>query len=99
MASDTDVFPACAGVFLPVARKGTRQRGLPRMRGGVSDAVSPLEEDITSSPHARGCFPLGLYDMPSSYVFPACAGVFPLREQATVNEPSLPRMRGGVHYK
>ncbi len=70
------VFPACAGVFLPISIEKTHSTGLPRVRGGVSTRVYTPDGYGMSSPRARGCSEGILEEQDRDNVFPACAGVF-----------------------
>ena len=90
------VFPACAGVFLKKKKTKTYLHSLPRMRGGVSQYGWRCSHPITSSPHARGCFPTKGQPGVRQEVFPACAGVFLDGRRAGCGDQGLPRMRGGV---
>ena len=90
------VFPACAGVFLPISVPPAVNSCLPRMRGGVSNSPSSPPSAILSSPHARGCFYPMSFIRSYIVVFPACAGVFLKEAKAAYKEAGLPRMRGGV---
>ena len=49
-----------------------------------------------SSPHSRGCFHLDRAIRACGCVFPAFAGVFPLRSLRKLLRKRLPRIRGGV---
>ena len=75
--SEYHVFPAYAGVFPCRGRHAPPERGLPRIRGGVSCAnvVSCIVRE--SSPHTRGCFCASTLESSAEPVFPAYAGVFP----------------------
>ena len=53
---NTAVFPAYAGVFLPLADTSAPGSSLPRIRGGVSLQDGGHILVILSSPHTRGCF-------------------------------------------
>ena len=93
------VFPAYAGVFPKGGILFRRQRGLPRIRGGVSVWVCPCSLKSTSSPHTRGCFLLSPRDCVPALVFPAYAGVFPAFSPMPGESSCLPRIRGGVSLK
>ena len=84
------------GVFL--RRKTIRSHGLrlPHMRGGVSILVMVKIFQISSSPHAWGCFPIGVLTCFFASVFPTCVGVFLQTRFGGFFSPSLPPMRGGV---
>ena len=70
------VFPTCVGVF-PSTRMGGRGcRGLPHVRGGVSQHPVAQYRQSESSPRAWGCFS-GPFSVPTYQpVFPTCVGVF-----------------------
>ena len=90
------VFPASAGVFPYEAVTFDGRSCLPRLGGGVSMSSEQYSKLAKSSPPRRGCFlPSEVYD--SLYtVFPASAGVFPLRVIVSRVIASLPRLGGGV---
>ena len=90
------VFPAHAGVFLLKAAPSQKWRGLPRPRGGVSNAVLFTVKTGKSSPPTRGCFCRIEPTCKRSLVFPAHAGVFPTIKKPVDFSRSLPRPRGGV---
>ena len=92
----TEVFPAYAGVFLFSRRRGVMRHGLPRIRGGVSDAFRQIDGEIESSPHTRGCFSQSILHSPPLRVFPAYAGVFLDSGERNDSNSRLPRIRGGV---
>ena len=48
------VFPACAGVILPVCSSATAGFSFPRMRGGDPQRDSMITIEYEFSPHARG---------------------------------------------
>ena len=50
------VFPAYAGVFPRFSAMSGLTRGLPRIRGGVSQPLGYAPLAVASSPHTRGCF-------------------------------------------
>ena len=50
-----DVFPACAGMFLPNEPESRRAQGFPRMRGDVPRNTRRRKAERKFSPHARGC--------------------------------------------
>ena len=70
--------------------------GLPRTRGGVSEARLFQETERASSPHTRGCFWAFQADRGHPSVFPAHAGVFLVRMAFDCDCKGLPRTRGGV---
>ena len=94
--SARQVFPAYAGVFLSLLVMQTDTQGLPRIRGGVSSALSNDVINKESSPHTRGCFSLILIRNSTRIVFPAYAGVFLPGKDFYAHRTGLPRIRGGV---
>ncbi len=90
------VVPARAGVFPRAPGIGGAPSSRPRTRGGVPPASLDLIDDVESSPHARGCSPLGLLRTRSAPVVPARAGVFRPRRCRGLEGWSRPRTRGGV---
>ncbi len=56
------VFPAGAGVFRSVTACPMGQRCLPRRRGGVSGLPKRQRTRCMSSPQARGCFRVSIYE-------------------------------------
>ena len=90
------VFPAYAGVFLPICLTSPFLFCLPRIRGGVSLFTGIMSMGKESSPHTRGCFQTKPGLSVVFRVFPAYAGVFPAGDWPAVEECGLPRIRGGV---
>ena len=89
------VFPACAGVVLPIATRLPSLVGLPRMRGGGPNHRLASPRRRPSSPHARGWSHFVINRRPGHIVFPACAGVVPHPNDPPTHQHRLPRMRGG----
>ena len=73
------VFPASAGVFLRAQFLSHAALSLPRLGGGVSVSEDRGAGSEMSSPPRRGCFQQALIRAAPDQVFPASAGVFPLR--------------------
>ena len=69
---------------------------LPRIRGGVSNAIYYFYQASRSSPHTRGCFQRSARSRGGAQVFPAYAGVFLNPAKLLKIFLSLPRIRGGV---
>ena len=90
------VFPAFAGVFLRASNARSDEKGLPRIRGGVSGRSSESLERRRSSPHSRGCFHVPAGKCTIHAVFPAFAGVFLVLTCQIPMRRRLPRIRGGV---
>ena len=79
-ARETAVFPAYAGVFLPMSTATGYSPSLPRIRGGVSQYQLHTYHNSWSSPHTRGCFYSKKLLSDVHSVFPAYAGVFLFKE-------------------
>ena len=94
--SESEVFPAHAGVFL--FRLATRRPKscLPRACGGVSAYVNLSASRDESSPRMRGCFLFHSPWLESAIVFPAHAGVFLVIAGSAAKGGGLPRACGGV---
>ena len=83
-------------MFLDEAIQHCEEKGLPRIRGGVS-LLQGIEFSLSeSSPHTRGCFRQLPPALEGLRVFPAYAGVFPMMQEFSTDDLSLPRIRGGV---
>ena len=90
------VFPACAGMFLDHATRGLAAVGFPRVRGDVPSGDSGAESGTSFSPRARGCSYPRQYKKSLLGVFPACAGMFLLRNVLPNFRRRFPRVRGDV---
>ena len=90
------VFPAQAGVFPIQVVKTSGKKGIPRASGGVSDKGHAIGEGHQYSPRKRGCFRMGYSSERSATVFPAQAGVFPVRTKNGLLQGGIPRASGGV---
>ena len=95
-SSEIDVFPAQAGVFLTAIGDLLGPARLPRASGGVSDGWVDFYYNEGSSPRKRGCFRSPDRRLRKIFVFPAQAGVFPLRPCWLNLDGGLPRASGGV---
>ena len=93
---DPAVFPACAGMFLGAPRRWERLGGFPRVRGDVPGAVVDADSVILFSPRARGCSVRAQATVRESFVFPACAGMFPCLACRWFRQNRFPRVRGDV---
>ena len=69
---------------------------LPRIRGGISGGLQIINILHYSSPHTRGYFRVRDSRPRDQPLFPAYAGVFPLRLTPPGVLPPLPRIRGGI---
>ena len=78
---------------------GKYLRGLPHVRGGVSDEKRMPRRGRQSSPRAWGCFRGKTLGVSMNSVFPTCVGVFPPLFLGGGKEKSLPHVRGGVSHK
>ena len=90
------LFPAYAGVFLPVESDAASVPRLPRASGGVSHEPAVKVSRDGSSPRQRGCFYWKLWLETTEEVFPAPAGVFPAGQNSAGFSICLPRASGGV---
>ena len=70
------VFPACAGMFLPAAKKPPFFPRFPRVRGDVPRQRRRRVGGRWFSPRARGCSVNQFGAEFTKLVFPACAGMF-----------------------
>ena len=73
----SDVFPACAGMFLETFVKNIFEMSFPRVRGDVPSPQDPNAWFARFSPRARGCSFSDSIFLKIGVVFPACAGMFP----------------------
>ena len=92
------VFPAQAGVFLPLLHPCKHNNGLPRAGGGVPWMKHTREAGRSSSPRRRGCSLFYNAELMYFIVFPAQAGVFPLTSYRWGMASCLPRAGGGVPF-
>jgi len=90
------LFPAHAGVF-PWQGTAVHDRDpLPRARGGISNPRHLTGRGAFSSPRTRGYFPVPNCVASLKHLFPAHAGVFPIRFKRPPVSRTLPRARGGI---
>ena len=90
------VFPAHAGMFPKAATQAGLDLSFPRARGDVPAPPRPHAAPRRFSPRTRGCsFLAGAHDT-SFLVFPAHAGMFPLRVGWRPLGRRFPRARGDV---
>ena len=78
---------------------GKYLRGLPHVRGGVSDEKRMPRRGRQSSPRAWGCFRGKTLGVSMNSVFPTCVGVFPRQEVFIGSRGRLPHVRGGVSLR
>ena len=93
------VFPAHAGVFLSSCQDNQHHEGIPRSRGGVSCPACTPPASSAYSPLTRGCFWKSTIHGFITLVFPAHAGVFPIKASRMQTTRCIPRSRGGVSFK
>ena len=74
----TGVYPACAGIDLPLLFVRLQDVSLPRMRGDRPPLRWPMEYLTPFTPHARGSTSCGKKVDFSWRVYPACAGIDPI---------------------
>ena len=90
------MFPAYAGVFLPLFLLVRIIFRVPRIRGGVPIAIAGFLAANPCSPHTRGCSRIDELKDEERMVFPAYAGVFLSMSSADISKLRVPRIRGGV---
>ena len=90
------IFPARAGVFPARSSLWATLGHLPCTRRGVSTLAGRGTIPATSSLHAQGCFYLSSCLHVNRKIFPARAGVFPVRTSFTGPLEHLPCTRRGV---
>ena len=88
------VYPACAGIDLQREPRAQQGAGLPRMRGDRPLYNLNLRSSIRFTPHARGSTVAARPSMGKTAVYPACAGIDPIRRRPDEWPVGLPRMRG-----
>ena len=92
---DLGVFPACAGMFRTRYAVSRGHARFPRVRGDVPNSLNGKFVQTAFSPRARGCSFRSTASRKGGYVFPACAGMFLARPDATdVLIAFSPRARG-----
>ena len=90
------LFPAHAGVFPVAPSDRAACVPLPRARGGISVGKNVPAEFEASSPRTRGYFCGSVECVADAWLFPAHAGVFPIRKPRSPLRTPLPRTRGGI---
>ena len=88
------VYPACAGIHPPRNPEHEKGLGLPRMRGDPPLQVDRQTIGAMSTPHARGSTLFVVLSPCVHCVYPACAGIHPVRCCRWALAHGLPRMRG-----
>ena len=92
--TDSQVYPACAGIDLWAFSYLVTLESLPRMRGDrpfVRARSSPMRK---FTPHARGSTCRLPEHTCRAAVYPACAGIDQYATLKTYTSACLPRMRG-----
>ena len=93
---ESDVFPACAGVFPGSGALLATGSRLSRVRGSISLPPVFFSQSAASFPRAREYFYSRYSRAACSKVFPACAGVFPRIPMVQLLTNSLSRVRGSI---
>ena len=93
---ELDVFPACAGMFLPPHRSTTISWRFPRVCGDVPNGCTPPLGKPAFSPRVRGCSCGSTVVRMTVGVFPACAGMFRGHADIATGYPRFPRVCGDV---
>ena len=88
------VYPACAGIDLPLPGPYAVKTCLPRMRGDRPVWEGWDLADVAFTPHARGSTSRQRRLRPLLLVYPACAGIDRGRRCRETPSTRLPRMRG-----
>ena len=96
--TDTQVFPACAGMFPDHVTLADLVNGFPRVRGDVPFRISRVRLVRPFSPRARGCSQSQIRNSLALQVFPACAGMFPIERLQPFFHHGFPRVRGDVPW-
>ena len=94
--SNTQVFPAYAGMFRGHGSHRPSPGGFPRIRGDVPSLIEALLPIIPFSPHTRGCSGRRNQTQRRHKVFPAYAGMFPPQLPHRTHTDCFPRIRGDV---
>ena len=90
------VFPACAGMFLPQSCTTATCLRFPRVCGDVPMYTGKQFPPREFSPRVRGCSCGGQFRLVLGCVFPACAGMFRFNPPSPTNNASFPRVCGDV---
>ena len=95
-ASEAEVFPAYAGMFLRSVNIPRAVICFPRIRGDVPTDKSKVLLYQVFSPHTRGCSFFAKSFEDATEVFPAYAGMFRLLTYQHSAADGFPRIRGDV---
>ena len=90
------VFPAYAGMFPSANYPKQDDLGFPRVCGDVSKLFSTKRSTRKFSPRMRGCFSNSFSWWSRYSVFPAYAGMFPMRTVKDRSRNRFPRVCGDV---
>ncbi len=88
------VYPACAGIDLPIFFPSKSSYRLPRMRGDRPLFLDHNASHGTFTPHARGSTQKVGHPAKRTDVYPACAGIDLTIITVLKTRLCLPRMRG-----
>ncbi len=88
------VYPACAGIDRGRRFDSVWAHRLPRMRGDRPHRRQQVQERVQFTPHARGSTRKTYFNNYLRDVYPACAGIDPMKKTIATENGSLPRMRG-----
>ena len=90
----TSIYPACAGINPMGMPLATPKKNLPRMRGDQPDCQINRHNALQFTPHARGSTYADPRRWFCSQIYPAGAGINPIRYASGSQSIDLPRMRG-----
>ena len=88
------IYPACAGINPVEATITVNQEDLPRMRGDQPTMIAGRCQEKLFTPHARGSIQVNDRFIESTSIYPAGAGINPIRYASGSQSIDLPRMRG-----
>ena len=90
----SEIYPACAGINPQLWQGGRYLLHLPRMRGDQPNGYATCNAEKEFTPHARGSPYADPRRWFCSQIYPACAGINPIRYASGSQSIDLPRMRG-----
>ena len=90
----TSIYPADAGINLHKWLLGLKKIHLPRMRGDQPNGYATCNAEKEFTPHARGSPYADPRRWFCSQIYPAGAGINPIRYASGSQSIDLPRMRG-----
>ena len=88
------IYPACAGINPGERQVHRKHQHLPRMRGDQPDCQINRHNALQFTPHARGSPYADPRRWFCSQIYPAGAGINPIRYASGSQSIDLPRMRG-----